>query len=166
MLNLSIDFETFSSVPITKAGAYKYVQSPDFEILLMVYSIDGNESEIIDLAQGEIRCFTVGLDATGKALGLAPNKQKLSVGKSLIRYFCVPCNSTNTNGQRQRNLQKHDSAKWELFKTYCKGDVITEMEIDQRLSAFPVPDVIINTRGVAVDIDLVQGVLQIGNSTY
>ena len=54
MLNLSIDLETFSSIPITKAGAYKYVQSPDFEILLMAYSVDGSEPEIIDLAQGEI----------------------------------------------------------------------------------------------------------------
>ena len=224
MLNLSIDLETFSSVPIAKAGAYKYVQSPDFEILLMAYSVDSNEPEIIDLAQGEtipqwlyeairspdyikhaynaafewyclskfygtllpvnqwrdtmlhgLYCgFTAGLDATGKALGLAPDKQKLTVGKSLIRYFCVPCNPTITNGQRRRNLPKHDPAKWELFKTYCKGDVITEMEIDRKLSAFPVPDeiekqwqtdLIINARGVAVDMDLVHGALQIGNST-
>lgn len=224
MINLSIDLETFSSVPIAKSGAYKYVQSPDFEILLMAYSVDGNEPEIIDLAQGEIipqwlyeairspdyikhaynaafewyclsklygtllpvnqwqdtmlhglYCgFTAGLDATGKALGLATEKQKLAVGKSLIRYFCVPCNPTNVNGQRRRNLPKHDPAKWELFKTYCKGDVITEMEIDRRLSAFPVPDeierqwqtdLLINARGVAVDMDLVRGALQIGNST-
>ena len=224
MLNLSIDLETFSSVPIAKAGAYKYVQSPDFEILLMAYSVDSNEPEIIDLAQGEmipqwlydairspeyikhaynagfewfclskfygeflpvnqwrdtmlhgLYCgFTAGLDATGKALGLAAEKQKMTVGKSLIRYFCIPCNPTNTNGQRRRNLPKHDPAKWELFKTYCKGDVITEMEIDRRLSAFPVPDeiekqwqtdLIINARGVAVDMDLVHGALQIGNST-
>lgn len=224
MLNLSVDLETFSSVPIAKAGAYKYVQSPDFEILLMAYSVDGNELEIIDLAQGEmipkwlydairspnyikhaynaafewyclskfygallpvnqwrdtmlhgLYCgFTAGLDATGKALGIAAEKQKMAIGKSLIRYFCIPCNPTNTNGQRRRNLPKHDSAKWELFKTYCKGDVITEMEINRRLSAFPVPDeiekqwqtdLIINARGVAVDMDLVHGALQIGNST-
>lgn len=224
MLNLSIDLETFSSVPIAKAGAYKYVQSPDFEILLMAYSVDGSEPKIIDLAQGEVvpqwlyeairspnylkhaynagfewyclskfygtllpveqwrdtmlhglYCgFTAGLDATGKALGLAPEKQKLNIGKSLIRYFCVPCKPTNVNGQRQRNLPKHDPAKWELFKTYCKGDVIAEMEIDRRLSAFSVPDeiekqwqtdLLINARGVAVDMDLVHGALQIGNST-
>lgn len=224
MLNLSIDLETFSSVPIAKAGAYKYVESPDFEILLMAYSVDGNEPEIIDLAQGEgipqwlyeaIRSpdyikhaynaafewlclskiygvmlpvsqwrdtmlhgfycgFTAGLDATGKALGLTPDKQKLAIGKSLIRYFCVPCNPTNANGMRRRNLPKHDPAKWELFKTYCKGDVITEMEIDRKLSAFPVPDdvekqwqtdLMINARGVAVDMDLVQGAIQIGNNT-
>ncbi len=224
MINLSIDLETFSSVPIAKAGAYKYVRSPDFEILLMAYSVNGDEPSIIDLAQGEVipqwlneailspeyikhaynasfewyclskfygtvlpvdqwrdtmlhglYCgFTAGLEATGKALGLSAEKQKLSVGKALIRYFCIPCTPTITNGQRQRNLPKHDPAKWELFKTYCKGDVVTEMEIDRRLSAFPVPDeiekqwqtdLIINSRGVAVDMDLVQGALQIGNST-
>ena len=224
MFNLSIDLETYSSVPITKAGMYKYVQSPDFEILLMAYSVNGEEPKIIDLAQGEmipqwlydairspeyvkhaynagfewyclskfygtllpinqwrdtmlhgLYCgFTAGLDATGKALGLAIEKRKLTVGKSLIRYFCIPCNPTKTNGQRKRNLPKHDPAKWELFKTYCKGDVITEMEIERKLTAFPVPDEIekqwqtdlsINTRGVAVDMDLVHGALQIGNST-
>ena len=224
MLNLSIDLETFSSVAITKAGAYKYVQSPDFEILLMAYSVDGKEPEIIDLAQGEtipqwlydaiispnyvkhaynagfewyclsrfygfmlpvnqwrdtmlhgLYCgFTAGLEATGKAVGLTAEKQKLSIGKALIRYFSVPCNPTISNGQRRRNLPKHDPAKWELFKTYCKGDVTTEMEIERRLSSFPVPyeiekqwqtDLIINTRGVAVDMDLVQGALKIGNDT-
>lgn len=224
MMNLSIDLETFSSVPIAKAGAYKYVQSPDFEILLMAYSLNGNEPAIIDLAQGEtipqwlndailspeyvkhaynasfewyclskfygtmlpisqwrdtmlhgLYCgFTAGLEATGKALGLSAEKQKLTVGKALIRYFCIPCTPTITNGQRRRNLPKHDPAKWELFKTYCKGDVVTEMEIDRRLSGFPVPDeiekqwqtdMIINARGVAVDMDLVHGALQIGSST-
>ena len=224
MPNLSLDLETFSSVPIAKAGMYKYVQSPDFEILLMAYSVDGSKPEIIDLAQGEIipqwlydairnpdyikhaynaafewyclskfygtllpveqwrdtmlhglYCgFTAGLEAIGKALGLDVEKQKLAVGKSLIRYFCVPCTLTKTNGQRRRNLPKHDPAKWELFKTYCKSDVTAETEIERRLSSFPVPseiekqwqtDLIINSRGVAVDIDLVLGALQIGNST-
>ena len=54
MRHLSIDLETFSSVPIAKAGAYKYVQSPDFEILLFAYSVDRAPVEIVDLAQGEI----------------------------------------------------------------------------------------------------------------
>ena len=224
MTNLSIDLETYSSVPIAKSGMYKYVQSPDFEILLMAYSLDGSKPEIIDLAQGEIipqwlyeairspdcikhaynaafewyclskfygmplpvaqwrdtmlhglYCgFTAGLEATGKALGLAAEKQKLSIGKALIRYFCIPCNPTKSNGQRRRNFPKHDPAKWELFKTYCKGDVITEMEIERRLSSFPVPyeieeqwqtDLIINTRGIAVDMDMVRGALKIGHDT-
>lgn len=224
MRHLSIDLETFSSIPIGKAGAYKYVQSPDFEILLFAYSVDGSPVEIVDLAQGEILpdwlyaamrspeyikhaynaafewyclskfcgvmlpvdqwrdtmlhglyCgFTAGLDATGKALGLPEEKQKLTTGKALIRYFCVPCSPTKANGGRTRNLPKHDPDKWNLFKTYCIGDVVTEMEVDRRLSAFPVPDyiekqwqtdLIINSRGVAVDMDMVRGALEIGASS-
>lgn len=220
MTHLSIDIETYSSVPIAKSGLYKYVQSPDFEVLLFAYSVDGGPEEIVDLAQGEILpdwlfdalgnpayikhaynaafewfclskfcgrmlpvdqwrdtmlhglyCgFTAGLDATGKALGLPAEKQKLSVGKALIRYFCVPCAATQSNGGRTRNLPKHDPDKWELFRTYCKGDVVTEMEIDRRLSAFPVPDdiekqwqtdLLINARGVAVDMKMVRGALEI-----
>lgn len=220
MHHLSIDLETYSSVPIAKAGAQKYISSPDFEILLFAYSLDGAPVEIIDLARGEQlppwlvqaitspdyikhaynapfewgclskyigwlppdqwRCtmfhglycgYTAGLDATGKALGLAEDKRKLNTGKALIRYFCVPCNPSKANGQRTRNLPHHDMAKWELFKEYCRQDVVTEMEIERRLSAFPVPDwvqkqwetdLIINARGVAVDMDFVSGALQMG----
>ncbi|MES1045314.1 hypothetical protein FOA22_12625 [Heyndrickxia oleronia] len=53
MKTLNIDIETYSSVDIKKAGLYKYVQSPDFEILLFAYSINGNPTQIIDLAAGE-----------------------------------------------------------------------------------------------------------------
>ena len=118
--------------------------------------------------------YTAGLDATGKALGLPAEKQKLATGKALIRYFCVPCNPTQANGGRTRNLPKHDPDKWELFKTYCRGDVTTEMEIERRLSNFPVPpdvekqwqtDLLINSRGVTVDMDMVQGALYIGDTT-
>lgn len=223
MHHLSIDLETYSSVPIAKAGAQKYIQSPDFEILLFAYSLDGGDVQIIDLAQGELlpqwlasalsdpqyikhaynasfewgclskfmgtlpidqwRCtmfhglycgYTAGLDATGKALGLPADKQKLSTGKALIRYFCVPCAPTKTNGGRTRNYPRHDPAKWALFKEYCIGDVTTEMEILHRLENFPVPpelekqwqtDVQINARGVAVDMDMVRGALWIGETT-
>lgn len=105
-----------------------------------------------------------GLDACGKALGLPQDKQKMGVGKSLIRYFCVPCKPTKANGGRTRNLPHHDPAKWELFKTYNGQDVVTEMEIESRLANFPVPDEVqkqweldltINARGVAVDRALV-----------
>ena len=118
--------------------------------------------------------YTAGLDATGKALGLAEDKRKLNTGKALIRYFCVPCAPTKANGGRTRNLPQHDTDKWELFKEYCRQDVVTEMEIERRLSAFPVPDfvqkqwetdLIINARGVAVDMDLVSGALYLGNVT-
>ena len=114
--------------------------------------------------------YTAGLDATGRALGLPQDKQKLSAGKALIRYFCVPCKPTKSNGGRTRNLPQHDPAKWELFQTYNGQDVVTEMEIEGRLSHFPVPDSvqaqwvtdqIINARGVAVDMSLVTGALEL-----
>lgn len=114
--------------------------------------------------------YPTSLDTAGKALGLPQDKQKLAAGKALIRYFCTPCTPTKANGGRTRNLPHHDSAKWELFKTYNGQDVVTEMEIARRLSAFPVPDEvqaqwmtdqIINARGVAVDTELVAGALEI-----
>ena len=114
--------------------------------------------------------YPAGLDAVGKALGLPSDKQKLSTGKALIRYFCVPCAPTGSNGGRTRNLPHHDPAKWELFKTYNGQDVVTEMEVERRLSAFPVPDEvqaqwvtdqIINCRGVAVDLELMDGALEL-----
>lgn len=224
MKHLSIDLETYSSIPIAKAGAYKYIQSSDFEILLMAYSVDGAQVQIIDLAQGEevpdwlidalkspdwikhaynavfewyclskfcgeilpieqwrdtmlhgLYCgFTAGLEATGEAIGLPEDKRKLTTGKALIRYFCVPCKPTKSNGGRTRNLPKHDPEKWQLFKEYCIGDVVTEMEIERRLSGFPVPndiqeqwqtDIIINSRGVAIDMDLIRGALDIAENT-
>ena len=92
-------------------------------------------------------------------------------GKALIRYFCVPCKPTKSNGGRTRNLPHHDPDKWRLFKEYNAQDVVTEMEIAKRLSAFPVPDMIqkqwetdlrINARGVAVDMEFTAGALEIG----
>lgn len=115
--------------------------------------------------------YTAGLEATGAAVGLPSDKQKLSIGKSLIRYFCVPCPPTKANGQRTRNYYYHDPEKWRLFKTYCKQDVVTEKEIEKRLSAFPVPgwlqkqwetDLVINNRGVSVDMEFVDGALYVG----
>lgn len=221
MKHLSIDLETFCAEPIGKTGAYKYIQSDTFEILLLAYSVDYGPVEVIDLASGEIipewlyaaiksseyikhaynaafewyalskfygemlpldqwrdtmlhgiYCgYTAGLDAIGKALGLAADKKKLATGKALIRYFSIPCTPTKSNGERTRNLPKHDVPKWNLFKEYCAQDVITEMAVEQRLSNFPVPDDIeiqwrkdieINARGVAVDNALVNGALRIG----
>ena len=83
--------------------------------------------------------YTAGLDATGRAIGLPQDKLKLNTGKALIRYFCVPCKPTKSNGNRTWNLPKHAPEKWELFKAYCKQDVVTEHEILKRLAAFPVP---------------------------
>lgn len=221
MDHLSIDLETFSSVPIAKAGAQKYIASPDFEILLFAYSLNGAPPVCCDIAQGEHlpdwvldalcdpqclkhaynaafewgclskfmgrqlppeqwRCtmfhglyagYPAGLDAAGRALGLPEDKRKLSTGKALIRYFCVPCTPTKSNGGRRRNLPNHDPARWELFKEYNAQDVTTEMEIERRLSLITVPDwlqrqwetdLLINARGVAVDMEMVNGALEIG----
>lgn len=223
MIHLSIDLETYSDVNLKKAGLYRYVQSPAFEILLFAYSFDGAPTQVIDMAQGEKiplevihaltdpQClkhaynaafewyclskymgaqlppsqwrdtmlhglyagYTAGLDATGRALGIPEDKQKLATGKALIRYFCVPCKATKANGGRTRNYPHHDPEKWELFKTYNGQDVVAEMEIERRLSVFPVPDfvqkqwetdLLINARGVAVDMDFCEGALELGET--
>lgn len=225
MHHLSIDLETFSSVPIAKAGAQKYIESHDFEILLFAYSVDGSDVSCIDFLQGEIlpnwlidaltspdyikhaynaafewgclsrylgrqlppeqwRCtmfhglyagYTAGLDATGRALGLTEDKRKLNTGKALIRYFCVPCAPTKANGGRTRNMPHHAPERWQLFKEYCRQDVVTEMEIEKRLSSIIIPDfvqkewerdLIINSRGVAVDMELVEGALNIDKTVH
>jgi DNA polymerase len=221
VIHLSIDLETYSDVNLKKAGLYRYVQSPAFEILLFAYSFDGAPTQVIDMAQGEKiplevihaltdpQClkhaynaafewyclskymgaqlppsqwrdtmlhglyagYTAGLDATGRALGIPEDKQKLTTGKALIRYFCVPCKPTKANGGRTRIYPHHDPKKWELFKTYNGQDVVAEMEIERRLSVFPVPDfvqkqwetdLLINARGVAVDMDFCAGALELG----
>lgn len=103
------------------------------------------------------------LEKVGEVLGL--EKQKLSVGKELIRYFCRPCEPSSSNGGRMRNLPYHDRGKWTTFKAYNKRDVETEMEIQRRLSAFPVSerewenyhlDQRINDYGIALDMDFVE----------
>ena len=218
--HLSIDLETYSEVSIGKAGSYRYILDPSFEILLFAYSLDGMPVEVIDVASGQIiplwlknalknplyikhaynaafewfalskylgwlppdqwrdtmlhalYCgYPASLDAAGKAMGLPEDKKKLTTGKALIRSFCVPCKPSNANGNRTRNLPKHDPDKWKLFKEYNGQDVVTEMEIDHRLSAFPVPafvqkqwetDLQMNARGVAADMELVRGALVIG----
>lgn len=115
--------------------------------------------------------YPASLDAAGRAMGLPEDKKKLTTGKALIRYFCVPCKPSNANGNRTRNLPRNDPAKWALFKEYNGQDVVTEMEIDRRLSAFPVPafvqkqwetDLMMNARGVAADMEMVSGALVIG----
>lgn len=102
------------------------------------------------------------LENVGIVLGL--EKQKLSIGKSLIKYFCVPCNPTKTNGYRTRNLPHHDREKWNEFIEYNKRDVETEIEIHNRLSKFPVLeqewdnyhlDQRINDLGIMIDMDFV-----------
>ena len=237
MKTLSIDIETYSDVNLAKCGVYKYASSPSFEILLFGYSFDGNEVQVIDLAQGEhfpqelvdaltddsvtkwsfnanfervclsrylsdigisldpfhdnhplskecarflnpeswccsmVWAATMGLplslEGVGTVIGL--EKQKLSEGKELIKYFSVPCTPTKANGGRTRNLPADAQDKWETFKRYNLRDVETEMGIKARLSKFPVPESVwdeynidqeINDRGVRLDMDLVQKAIE------
>jgi len=212
MKTISLDIETYSSVDLKKCGVFKYSESPDFEILLFGFSIDGDHVEVVDLAAGERlpqyvrdalrddsvikwafnssfervclsrwlglptgeylnpaswRCSMVwsaymglplSLAGVGAVLGL--EKQKLTEGKELIRYFCSPCKPTAANGQRTRNRPDHATEKWAAFQAYNKRDVETEMAIQSRLAKFPVPDSLweeycqdqeINDRGVQLD---------------
>lgn len=122
------------------------------------------------MAHGLYCGYTAGLDATGKAIGLPQDKQKMTVGKALIRYFCVPCKPTKTNGGRSWNQPHHDPDKWNLFKDYCKQDVVTEHSILSHLQLFPMPeeeerlwqmDVLMNAYGVRVDTALIEGALHL-----
>lgn len=221
MQTLSIDLETYSDQPLAKTGVYRYVESPDFEILLFAYSVDGGPVQQIDLACGEKipseilsaledetvtkwafnanfericlsrflgyptgdyleldswKCSMVwaaymglplSLEGVGAVLGL--EKQKLTEGKDLIKYFCQPCAPTKSNGQRTRNLPEHAPDKWLAFKRYNIRDVETEMSIQARLSKYPVPDSVwkeyhldqeINDRGVGLDMELVRQAIQ------
>lgn len=116
--------------------------------------------------------YPAGLANLGKALGLPDDKQKMAAGKALIRYFCVPCKATKRNGNRRRNLPKHDPDKWRTFKEYNAQDVVTEMADYQRLLAYPVPDWVqedwvidyeLNRRGIQLDLDLVYGAICIND---
>lgn len=231
MHTISIDIETYSSNDLNKCGVYKYVQAPDFDILLFGYAVDGGAVQVVDLAAGEkipvnvlaalsdesitkwafnsnfericlsewlrrkhpeyftsysIMDDTVGdyldprgwkcsmiwsaymglplsLAGAGAVLGL--EEQKLKEGKDLIRYFCVPCKATKSNGGRTRNLPEHDMEKWELFKAYNQRDVEAEQSVQQKLAKFPVPDFVweefwldqeICDRGIAIDRKMVE----------
>lgn len=231
MKALSIDLETYSSVDLGKSSVYRYVESPDFDILLFGYCVDGCSVQVVDLAQGEQippeiidalsdervhkwafnanfervclsewlrrnsyplhnehystpndpcmgyldpvgwHCTMVwsaylglplSLKDAGFALGL--DKQKLTEGKDLVKYFCVP----GKDGQRHLPVDAPD--KWSTFKVYNLRDVETEMGIQERLRKYPVPDAVwdqyhldqqINDRGIAVDMALVRSAISI-----
>lgn len=225
MIHCNIDIETYSSVDIKKGGLYRYVQAPDFQIMLIAYSINGFPPSILDLtdpntkntqefhdfvyvlnnpqvikhaynAAFEWYClnkffpspieqwnctmvhglycgYPAGLSAVAAALGLPADKSKMGVGMSLIRTFCVPQKPTKTNGNRTRIMPHHEPEKWNLFKSYCLQDVVSEMAVLERLAAFPLPeseqklwelDQMINVFGVAVDMDLISGALAISQA--
>lgn len=217
---LHIDIETYSSIDIKSAGAYKYCESIDFEILMVAYAFNDEPVKIIDLAQGEKLpiefiealqnsnvekhahnatfernafkaigynipakewyCSAVKAAYCGLPLSLQmvsdalklEEKGKLSTGKSLIRYFCIPCKPTKVNGGRIRNFPKHDLQKWEEFKKYCINDVVAEREIDKILKQYKIPkferlnyilDQKINDRGILIDIDMAKSAVSIDN---
>ena len=231
MKTLSLDLETYSSVDLGKSSVYRYVESPDFGILLLGYSIDGGGVQVVDLAQGETippavidaltdehvckwafnaqfervclsrwlrrngyplrneryaapddpcmaylnpagwHCTMVwsaylglplSLKDVGAALGL--DKQKLTEGKELIRYFCVP------GKDGTRHMPASAPEKWAAFRAYNLRDVETEMAIQERLRKYPVPEEVwaqyhldqqINDRGIGVDRTLVRGAIDI-----
>ncbi len=108
------------------------------------------------------------LEKAGSVLKV--EQQKMKEGKDLIKYFCIPCKPTKTNGGRGRNLPGDDPEKWQLFKAYNKRDVETEIAIEARLSKVPVPyhiwkeyalDQQINDRGVLIDMDLVKAAMKL-----
>lgn len=114
------------------------------------------------LVQASMLSLPLSLEGVGEALNL--DKKKMSEGKDLIRYFCMPCKPTKANGGRTRNLPSDAPEKWELFKTYCIRDVDVEKQIRNKLTKFPIPDreqelycmdQRINDRGIMVDQKLI-----------
>ena len=229
MKKLMMDLETKSDVDITKAGVYRYADSPYFDILLFAYSVDDNPVQVVDLASGEQlpeeilnaltddriqkhafnasfervclsvwlrrnypecfisyglpedacgnylspkawRCTMVAAAYLGLPLSLAGvgavlqlQQQKMSEGKALIRYFCVPYDTVN--GVPQFHTPADSPEKWNVFRAYNQRDVETEQAIERRLSRFPVPEFVwqeyaldqtVNDRGIQVDLQLVQ----------
>ena len=234
METISIDIETYSGNDLNKCGVYKYVQHPDFDILLFGYAVDGGEVHVVDLAAREeipdeilaalsdedvtkwafnsnfericlsewlrrnhpehFSSYSVEGDSVGEYLDprgwkcsmiwsaymglplslagvgavLGLEEQKLKEGKDLIRYFCVPCKPTKSNGGRTRNLPVHDPEKWDLFKFYNRRDVEVEQSIQKKLHNFTVPDSVweefwldqeINDRGILLDLTLVKNAI-------
>ena len=231
MKTLSLDLETYSGVDLGKSSVYRYAESPDFDVLLLGYSVDGGEARVIDLAQGEripsdvIGALTDGrvrkwafnaqfervclsrwlrrngyplrnesystpgdtcmdylnpegwyctmvwagylglplsLRDVGTVLGL--DRQKLTEGKELIKYFCVP------GRDGTRCMPASAPKRWEDFKAYNLRDVQTETAVQARLQKYPVPEGVwsqyhldqqINDRGIAVDRTLVRGAIGI-----
>ena len=229
MQKLMIDLETKSDVDITKAGVYRYADSPYFDILLFAYSVDDAPVKVVDLACGEQlpeeilnaltddriqkhafnasfervclsvwlrrnypecfisyglqedacgnylspkawRCTMVAAAYLGLPLSLAGvgavlqlQQQKMSEGKALIRYFCVPYD--HVNGIPQFHAPTDAPEKWDVFRAYNKRDVEIEQAIEQKIVRFPVPEFVwqeyaldqtVNDRGIQVDLQLVQ----------
>lgn len=238
MQKLMIDLETKSDVDITKAGVYRYADSPYFDILLFAYSVDDAPVKVVDLACGEQlpeeilnaltddriqkhafnasfervclsvwlrrnypecfisyglpedacgnylspkawRCTMVAAAYLGLPLSLAGvgavlqlQQQKMSEGKALIRYFCVPYDTVN--GVPQFHTPADSPEKWNVFRAYNKRDVETEQAIEQKIARFHVPEFVwqeyaldqsINDRGIQLDLQLVQQAIRMDTLT-
>ena len=238
MQKLMIDLETKSDVDITKAGVYRYADSPYFDILLFAYSVDDAPVKVVDLACGEQlpeeilnaltddriqkhafnasfervclsvwlrrnypecfisyglpedacgnylspkawRCTMVAAAYLGLPLSLAGvgavlqlQQQKMSEGKALIRYFCVPYDTVN--GVPQFHTPADSPEKWNVFRAYNQRDVETEQAIEQKIARFPVPEFVwqeyaldqsINDRGIQLDLQLVQQAIRMDTLT-
>lgn len=218
MRTLAIDLETYSSNDI-KYSVYKYVEAPDFEILLFAYAFDDDPVRVVDMAQGEtlpddvkaalydkdilktafnanfeINCLKIyfpdlpeeqwecdrilslynsyppHLAAVAKAMHFDEDRQKDTRGKALIRYFCLPCKPTKTNGGRTRNYPKDAPDKWAIFKEYNRQDVIVERAIRDKLVNLRPPDFehenwlidqAINRNGIMVNQTLVDNAIRL-----
>lgn len=216
---ISIDVETYSGADLSSCGVHRYVEDPDFQILLIGYSIDGGPVKVHDCTQPgcwprelldaltdpdvekrawnaafERTCFAQELEeemppeqwsdtmimalecglpgslaGAGVALGLPEEKLKDPIGKSLIRYFSIPCRPTKANGGRTRNLPQHDLDKWALYIEYNRQDVVTEMAIREKLSRYPLAeseqelwelDQRMNDRGVRLDVPMIREIVR------
>ena len=214
---LFIDIETFSSVSIKDSGLFRYIESPDFEIILFAYGFDDEPVKCVDLLSGqsipdeveealfddsiikyahnamferialkkigydipirEWRCSMVKAAYCGLPLSLGAvtsalelDIEKLQTGKALIRYFCMPCKPTITNGKRSRNYPEHDPEKWANFIEYNIVDVESERAVVRELSGVEISDFDlslyeldqeINDFGIRIDRDLVDSILDI-----
>lgn len=113
------------------------------------------------------------LEKVGTALNFKKDNKKSTTGKALIKYFSVPCNPTKSNGQRTRNRPHHDLDKWKLYIEYNRQDVVAEMAILKKFEDVKVPDfewglwrtdVLMNGRGIKIDVELVEGALYVSDT--
>lgn len=159
---------------LTDENVEKWAFNANFERVCLSRYLGYPTGEYLDPTQW--RCSMIwsaylGLPLSLAGVGAALNldKQKLTEGKELIRYFCQPCAPTKANGGRTRNSPADAPDKWALFKSYNRRDVETERQIQERLRKYPVPDMVweqywldqeINDRGIRVDMTLVQNAIR------
>ena len=141
----------------------RYLKLPDGEYL-------NPQSWYCTAVQAAELALPLSLADVGSVLGL--ERQKMTEGKELIKYFCVPCKPTKSNGNCTRNRPCHDINKWETFKKYCMRDVDVERQIADKLKMYPISDEehrlyvldqIINDRGVLVDSELAEQAVKLNS---